>query len=70
MYYGSLFSTFCWHNEDNYMYSINYHHRGAPKLWYGVPGDPKSATRKEMTKMTLLVVPQVRWRGLKMTAAP
>jgi JmjC domain, hydroxylase/C5HC2 zinc finger len=43
MYYGSLFTTFCWHNEDNYMYSINYHHRGAPKLWYGVPGDQKSA---------------------------
>jgi len=43
MYYGCLFSTFCWHNEDNYLYSVNYHHKGAPKQWYGVPGTKKDA---------------------------
>lgn len=43
MYYGALFTTFCWHNEDNYLYSINYNHRGAPKQWYGVPGQNKQA---------------------------
>ena len=43
MYYGSLFATFCWHNEDNYLYSVNYHHTGAPKQWYGVPGAEKAA---------------------------
>jgi histone demethylase JARID1 len=38
LYIGMLFATFCWHNEDNYMYSISYNHMGAPKQWYGVPG--------------------------------
>ena len=43
VYHGSLFSSFCWHNEDNYLYSVNYHHRGAPKRWYGVPGTKKDS---------------------------
>ncbi len=43
MYFGNLFSTFCWHNEDNYLYSINYHHWGAPKQWYGIPGTKTDA---------------------------
>jgi hypothetical protein len=39
LYIGMLFSSFCWHNEDNYFYSINYSHFGpSDKQWYGVPG--------------------------------
>ncbi|KAF0687904.1 Aste57867_20396 [Aphanomyces stellatus] len=37
MYFGMFMASFCWHAEDNYMYSVNYHHAGAKKHWYGIP---------------------------------
>lgn len=45
LYVGMLFSTFCWHTEDNYLNSINFNHYGDAKIWYGIPGS--SATEFE-----------------------
>jgi histone demethylase JARID1 len=41
LYMGSLFASFCWHVEDNYMFSLNYMHEGSPKTWYVIPESDK-----------------------------
>ena len=48
LYVGMLFASFCWHVEDHYAHSINYMHFGAPKTWYGVPGDQAEAFEEVM----------------------
>ncbi len=40
-YLGMLYSTFCWHTEDLYLYSLNYMYEGSPKIWYSIPIDQK-----------------------------
>lgn len=62
LYLGMLFSTFSWHNEDNYLASINYHHMGAPKQWYGVPGAHASSFEnvvRRFYKQRLMEVPDL-----------
>ncbi|KAF9615912.1 hypothetical protein IFM89_027151 [Coptis chinensis] len=34
-----FFSSDKQHVEDHHFYSMNYMHFGAPKIWYGVPGE-------------------------------
>nr|XP_054751742.1 lysine-specific demethylase 5D-like isoform X1 [Lytechinus pictus]XP_054751743.1 lysine-specific demethylase 5D-like isoform X1 [Lytechinus pictus] len=48
IYVGMCFSSFCWHNEDHWSYSINYLHWGEPKTWYGVPGSAADLFEKAM----------------------
>jgi hypothetical protein len=48
LYVGSCLSAFCWHVEDHALYSVNYLHMGAPKIWYGVPADATLALEEAM----------------------
>jgi|LauGreDrversion4_2_1035121.scaffolds.fasta_scaffold538616_1 hypothetical protein len=41
-YFGMLFSSFCWHTEDLYLYSLNYMHEGAEKIWYSISHTQKN----------------------------
>eukprot|EP00252_Welwitschia_mirabilis_P018476 TRINITY_DN4105_c0_g1_i1.p1 TRINITY_DN4105_c0_g1~~TRINITY_DN4105_c0_g1_i1.p1 ORF type:complete len:1382 (-),score=296.77 TRINITY_DN4105_c0_g1_i1:53-4198(-) len=50
LYLGMCFSSFCWHVEDHHFYSLNYMHFGAPKVWYGVPGNAAVQLEKAMRK--------------------
>ncbi|CAI8603216.1 unnamed protein product [Vicia faba] len=50
LYIGMCFSSFCWHVEDHHLYSLNYMHWGAPKLWYGVPAKDACKLEEVMRK--------------------
>ncbi|KAJ9185794.1 hypothetical protein P3X46_005385 [Hevea brasiliensis] len=50
LYIGMCFSSFCWHVEDHHLYSLNYMHWGAPKIWYGVPGKDAIKLEEVMRK--------------------
>uniref|UniRef100_A0A8C6PK76 [histone H3]-trimethyl-L-lysine(4) demethylase n=1 Tax=Nothobranchius furzeri TaxID=105023 RepID=A0A8C6PK76_NOTFU len=52
LYVGMVFSTFCWHIEDHWSYSINYLHWGEPKTWYGVPSVAAEQLEEVMNKLT------------------
>lgn len=45
LYFGTARSCFAWHTEDMELFSVNYLHCGAPKMWYAVP--PAFASRLE-----------------------
>jgi hypothetical protein len=48
VYIGSTFSAFNWHIEDHGLYSVNYLHCGAEKVWYCCPGDQSSKFEQAM----------------------
>lgn len=38
------------HVEDHHLYSLNYAHWGAPKIWYGVPAEDAAKLEAAMRK--------------------
>lgn len=45
-YMGMLYSSFCWHYEDLMMYSLNYMHEGAGKIWYSISPEHREKFEK------------------------
>jgi hypothetical protein len=46
LYFGMLYSMFCWHVEDDCLNSISYLHEGSPKSWWGVPASASQAFKR------------------------
>ena len=62
LYIGAMFASFGFHVEDAALYSINYAHRGAPKIWYGTGA-------QEADKFEAAVAERVYKAGLPSTLA-
>ncbi|KAJ9073309.1 hypothetical protein DSO57_1017869 [Entomophthora muscae] len=43
LFINQCFSTTCWHTKEHYAYSVNFHHWGDTKTWYGVAASHSSA---------------------------
>jgi len=50
VYISHPYSSFCWHYEDMMMYSINYMHEGAGKVWYVIPDSQRTNFEKYARK--------------------
>ena len=71
LYMGMCFSSFCWHNEDHFLYSINYLWEGESKQWYGVPGDQADlfeATLRDYAPQLFELQPDVLFQLVTMIA--
>ena len=62
LYIGAMFASFGFHVEDAALYSINYAHRGSPKIWYGTGAH-------EADKFEAAVAERVYKAGLPSTLA-
>merc|ERR1712029_386810 len=51
LHVGMLFTTACWYRDPHGLPWIEYHHTGAPKIWFGIPDSHSIAFYTAMKQM-------------------